>query len=189
NDHSYGEMLWDSNKAHEAAEQVALLESVVPNDRREAALKLMQRNGYRTNGILEKTMQQEPKHGLNWSPATKRAFSDSIDRRKDFAAVSKRLKRKAGDCQAYYYSHFKRTAEYRAMKRAGKMQMKTRSSIGRSNSSSEGSSSSRLFSDECAKCDEDVGTLIKCDICMRVFHLHCVELDAPPEDIWFCEEC
>ena len=91
--------------------------------------------------------------------------------------------------QAYYYSHFKRTAEYRAMKRAGKMQMKTRNSIGRSNSSSEGSKSSRLFSDECAMCDEDVGTLIKCDICMRVFHLHCVELDAPPAGIWFCEEC
>ena len=46
-------MLWDAGKARDAAEQVELLESVVPNDRREAALKLMHGNGYQTIGTLK----------------------------------------------------------------------------------------------------------------------------------------
>ena len=49
-------------------------------------------------GILEKVMQGAPSHGLNWSPATKKLFEKKIEL-KNFAAISKRLKRSAGDCQ------------------------------------------------------------------------------------------
>ena len=139
-------------------------------------------------------MQSEPAHGLNWSPATKELFSNSIARggKKNFAAVSMRLKKNAGDCQvrilkrflsdiqisqliyifcapfkqqAYYYSHFKGTSDYRKMKRgaAKKRQMRTRSSVGSDDST---------CSDECVRC-HDVGELIYCDICMRTFHLYC----------------
>ena len=58
---------------------------------------------YYTKGILEKIMEEEPAHGLNWSAATKKLFSRKIAKEdKDFAAISKRLKRKAGDCQVRY---------------------------------------------------------------------------------------
>ena len=51
--------------------------------------------------VLRRAMQEEPTHGLNWSPATKNLFSKSVAKggRKNFAAVSKRIKKKAGDCQ------------------------------------------------------------------------------------------
>ena len=79
--------------------------------------------------FLAKVMREVPAHGLNWSPATKQEFAKSIAKggRKNFAAVSKRLKKKAGDCQTYYYSHFKQTGDYKKMKRAMKRQVKARS--------------------------------------------------------------
>ena len=132
-------MVWDANKARDATEQINLLESIVPHDRKETALKLFHENGYQINGtfekyfrcqkcsilfsllfypvlpylylegtILSKVMQAEPAHGLNWSPATKELFSNSIARggKKNFTAVSKRLKKNAGDCQVRILKRF-----------------------------------------------------------------------------------
>ncbi|KAL7532275.1 hypothetical protein ACHAXR_005492 [Thalassiosira sp. AJA248-18] len=127
---SSSEMVWDSKKARVASGQIDLLESIVPHDRKESALELLHENDHQINGVLEKVMQKKPTHGLNWYPATKKAFSKRIAKggRKNFEAVSKRLKKTSGDCQAYYYSHFKGTVEYRKMKRALKRQVITRSS-------------------------------------------------------------
>lgn len=50
--------------------------------------------------ILEKVMQEAPAHGLNWSPATKKLFEKKIVKAdKNFAAISKRMRKSAGDCQ------------------------------------------------------------------------------------------
>ena len=40
------DMVWDANKASEVSRQVDLLESIVPRDRREAALRLFHENEY-----------------------------------------------------------------------------------------------------------------------------------------------
>ena len=85
--------------------------------------------------------------------------------------------------QAYYYSHFKGTSDYRNMKRgaAKKRQMRTRSSVGSDDST---------CSDECVRC-HDVGELIYCDICMRTFHLYCTtpKLESVPPGNWYCGDC
>jgi hypothetical protein len=69
-----------------------------------------------------------PPRRLDWPPETRRAFARSITREKDFAGVSKRTKKTAGDCQAYYYSSFKCTREYSVAKRHLKRNVSTRSS-------------------------------------------------------------
>ena len=46
-------MVWDANKARESTEQINLLESIVPHDRKETALKLFHENGYQINGTFE----------------------------------------------------------------------------------------------------------------------------------------
>ena len=63
---------------------------------------------YLEGTILSKVMQAEPAHGLNWSPATKELFSKSIARggKKNFSALSKRLKKNAGDCQVRILKRF-----------------------------------------------------------------------------------
>lgn len=129
---SCSEMVWDSRKAGMATKQINLFESIVPHERKESAFKLFHKNDYEMNNtFLAKVMQTEPSHGLNWSPSKKRKFSKGIvvkNGTKNFAVVSKRLSKKAGDCQAYYYSRFKQTSDYKRMKRATKRQVKTRSS-------------------------------------------------------------
>ena len=47
-------MVWDANKVRDATEQINLLESIVPHDRKETALKLFHENGYQINGTFEK---------------------------------------------------------------------------------------------------------------------------------------
>ena len=61
------------------------------------------------SGILDKVMREEPNHGMNWSPASKKNFTSNIDRKKDFTKVAKAMSKSTGDCQAYYYSSFKNT--------------------------------------------------------------------------------
>ena len=79
--------------------------------------------------MLDKVMKEEPHHGMHWSPATKKTFSNTMDRKKDFTTMSKRTSKSTGDCQAYYYSSFKGTKDYLRLKRAQKEQVrvKTRS--------------------------------------------------------------
>mmetsp|Transcript_19581 Transcript_19581/g.35454 ORF Transcript_19581/g.35454 Transcript_19581/m.35454 type:complete len:174 (-) Transcript_19581:68-589(-) len=72
-------MVWDSKKAREAAREIDLLESIVPHDRKEIALKLFHDNNYQINAdVLRRAMEEAPSHGLNWSPATKKVFSKTI---------------------------------------------------------------------------------------------------------------
>ena len=73
-------------------------------------------------------MKEEPHHGMNWSPATKTLFS-TMDMKKDFRTVAKRLSKSTGECQAYYYSSYKGTKDYLRLKRAQKemVRVKTRS--------------------------------------------------------------
>ena len=80
-------------------------------------------------GMLDKVMNEEPRHGMHWSPATKKLFSNTLDRKKNFRTVAKRLSKSTGECQAYYYSSFKGTKEYFRLKRAQKemVRVKTRS--------------------------------------------------------------
>ena len=61
------------------------------------------------SGILDKVMREEPNHGMNWSPASKKNFTSNIDRKKDFTKVAKAMSKDKGVCQAYYYSSFKNT--------------------------------------------------------------------------------
>lgn len=131
----------------------------------------------RHEGILGKVMAEEPAHGMNWSPATKKAFSKSISKDKNFDKISRRLKKTPGNCQAYYYSSFKRTREYAKSKRSLE-----RSQVRITRSSS--------ATGECARCSGS-GELLRCDICETLFHLRCVtpKLDAVPSGNWFCEEC
>ena len=42
-------MVWDSSKAREATREINLLESIVPHDRKESALKLFHDNNYQIN--------------------------------------------------------------------------------------------------------------------------------------------
>jgi hypothetical protein len=66
---------------------------------------------------------------LDWSEEAKTKFASSIAKTdKNFPAIARHLNENAGDCQAYYYSKFKRTREYFRMKRAQKRSVKTRSS-------------------------------------------------------------
>ena len=130
---------------------------------------------------------------MNWSPETKEAFASEIKKKgggtkkkKNFASVARNLNKKAGDCQAYYYSSFKCTQEYakmkRAMKRALDRQIRTRSSSG-------GSCSSSVGSGNCERC-KGYGELLCCDICTKMYHLRCVDgLEVVPDGNWFCEEC
>ena len=149
--------VWDS-KMGAASMQVELLESIIPHDRRELALALFHENEYSLNGkllirrrrilieyvtlihvqfstnitssspgILEKVMI--PPRRLDWPQETKRAFARGITRKKNFAGVSKQMKKTPGDCQAYYYSTFKGTREYSSIvKRHPKRNVRTRSS-------------------------------------------------------------
>ncbi|KAL3823274.1 hypothetical protein ACHAXA_003422 [Cyclostephanos tholiformis] len=116
---------WNSEMGA-ASKQVELLESLIPHDRKEMALTLFHENDYKINGILDKVML--PRRRLDWSPETRRTFARSITREKSFAAISKRTKKTAGDCQAYYYSSFKGTREYSIVKRHQKTNVRTRSS-------------------------------------------------------------
>ena len=43
-------MVWDSNMAENASNEVSLLESIVPHDRKESALKLFAQNNYQIKG-------------------------------------------------------------------------------------------------------------------------------------------
>ena len=43
-------MVWDSTLARNASTEVSLLESIVPHDRRESALRLFHENKYKING-------------------------------------------------------------------------------------------------------------------------------------------
>ncbi|KAL7535080.1 hypothetical protein ACHAXR_007226 [Thalassiosira sp. AJA248-18] len=195
--HSCSEMVWDSSKARVARGQIDLLESIVPHDRKESALELFHDNDYQINEMkiysrrsnkfitTDASSHQSHAKGTNSRIELVSINKESIFKensqggRKNFAAVSKRLKKTAGDCQAYYYSHFKGSGEYRKMKRALTRQVITRSA------------SSRESPDvECARCN-DVGELICCDICSSKFHLHCVipTLSKVPSGNWFCEEC
>ena len=133
-------------------------------------------------GILDKVMGEEPRHGMNWSPATKEKFTNTMNRKKDFTNVAKIMNKKKGDCQAYYYSSFKGTMEYLQMTRAPKpqsiRQVRTRRT------------SSNVASGECEKCQGD-GELLCCDMCDNMFHLRCVTppLEHVPSGNWFCNEC
>lgn len=42
--------------------------------------------------------------------------------------------------------------------------------------------------DECAVCGE-VGDMICCDTCPKVFHLECLKIKEIPEGDWSCYEC
>ena len=48
--HLNSEMVWDSTLAGNASTEVTLLESIVPHDRRESALRLFHENKYQING-------------------------------------------------------------------------------------------------------------------------------------------
>ena len=64
-------------------------------------------------------MLEQPNHGMNWSPNSKKSFANTIDRSKDFTKVASTMDNKTkGDCQAYYYSSFKCTREYMELKRS-----------------------------------------------------------------------
>ena len=145
-------MVWDSTMAGRASIEVGLLESIIPSDRKESALRLFHENSYQLNGaciysslvctlyhqslfhsfqwcirlltllylyptyttqyisgILDKVMGEEPHHGMNWSPASKKNFTSNIDRKKDFTKVAKAMSKSTGACQAYYYCSFKNT--------------------------------------------------------------------------------
>jgi len=136
--------VWDAQKGAESG-KVELLESVLPHERKELALALFHENNYKLNGkrdtfealdieyistflindycfaksslgILEKVMITP--RPLNISPATTKRFTRSIIKgTKNFRVVSKRTRKTAGDCQAFYYSNFKRTCEYFQLKR------------------------------------------------------------------------
>lgn len=126
-------------------------------------------------------MKEEPCHGMHWSPATKKIFSSSMDREKDFKTVAKRMSKSTGDCQAYYYSSFKGTKDYTRLKHAQKekVRVKTRSTSGGS-----------VASEQCTKC-KGSGELLRCDMCTNMFHLRCAmpPLDVVPLGTWFCEDC
>jgi hypothetical protein len=78
-------------------------------------------------GILDKVMGLS--HESDWPEEAKTVFSSSITNTdKNFASLARRLNKKAGDCQEYYYSKFKRTQEYSRMKRALRRTVKTRTS-------------------------------------------------------------
>lgn len=170
--YSYGECVWDSKRAKLSGE-TELLESIIPHDRKEAALKLFHENGYKIDGILDKVMQQTPNHGMDWPLETKEEFSRMMSKRhKDFYEVADRINKKAGDCQNYYYTCFKRNQQYLKLK--AKRQRVA------------------ITSDECVRC-KDVGELICCEQegCNNFYHLHCVQppLNEVPEGQWFCDDC
>ena len=48
--HLNSEMVWDSTLAGNASTEVAVLESIVPHDRKESALRLFHENKYQLNG-------------------------------------------------------------------------------------------------------------------------------------------
>ncbi len=52
------------------------------------------------------------------------------------------------------------------------------------------SDGSETFEGECALCNE-VGELLCCDVCEKMYHLHCVTppLLEVPEGEWFCPDC
>ena len=77
-------------------------------------------------GILDKVMKEDP---LMMSPNQKDIFSSSMDRKKDFKTVAKRMSKSTGEVQAYYYSSFKGSKDYLRLKRAQKemVRVKTRS--------------------------------------------------------------
>ena len=80
-------------------------------------------------GMLDKVMNEEPRHGMHWSPTTKKLFSNTLDMKKDFKTIAKRLSKSTGEVQAYYYSSFKGSKDYLRLKRAQKemVRVKTRS--------------------------------------------------------------
>lgn len=44
------------------------------------------------------------------------------------------------------------------------------------------------YDNTCLYCGE-VGDLICCDGCTRVFHLSCAKMECVPVGIWFCNFC
>lgn len=236
--------------AENASNEVSLLESIVPHDRKESALRLFAENNYQIKGermymilyllilsfssqyllilfilqsylqqgMLDKVMLEQPNHGMNWSPNSKKSFANTIDRSKDFTKVASTMDKTKGDCQAYYYSSFKCTREYMELKRSTqkKESSSRRSTIttrGSRRCSSSGTSSNNDDSNddennrisspqhdttpndvgepwtgECTKCKGD-GELLCCDGCDSMFHLRCAALEHVPSGNWFCEEC
>lgn len=129
--------VWDATRARAATRAVDLLERIVPRERRERALALLHRHDYEiTDEVLRQSMEEPPRGGTSWSPAAQDAFARSLAtkrRRKDFAAAAQGTGRTAGECQTYYYSLFKSTAEYKDAKRSAGRRMETRSrSLGES---------------------------------------------------------
>mmetsp|Transcript_15236 Transcript_15236/g.31065 ORF Transcript_15236/g.31065 Transcript_15236/m.31065 type:complete len:290 (+) Transcript_15236:59-928(+) len=181
----YNYCVWDSAKARESSKELSLLENIVPHDKKEAALQLFHENAYKLNYVmLDKISRMPSKHGIYCAPGVKKFFSDAILREgKNFSSVSKSIRRSVSECQDYYYGYFKFTSEYRCLKRS--MNRMQEESMARRDSDG-----SETFEGECALCNE-VGELLCCDVCEKMYHLHCVTppLSEVPEGEWFCPDC
>lgn len=103
-----------------------------------------------------------------------RFHSYMIASRKDVRAVAQRLDKSIGCVLQYYYGSYKRSIQYKQMKKMVARKRKT-------------SVSRKLQCTECL----GGGELLWCEGCNNMYHLAClnISLNQLPVEKWFCDEC
>jgi len=103
-----------------------------------------------------------------------RFHSYMVASRKDIRAVAKRLGKSTGCALQYYYGSYKRSIQYKQMKKM--VARKRKASV-----------SHKLQCTECL----GGGELLWCEGCNNMYHLAClnISLNQLPVEKWFCDEC
>lgn len=166
--------MWDPQKAAEAERNGQDIDSFLNIDscelvKKDMLMTLLHHNNYNVAEAKFDYCRLIRFGGEPTSKLTRKEASDFQEmiqhQKKDFVSIARKMKRTKSDCMIHYYSKYKRTKEYTAMKKEWK-------------------------SDFCANCN-DGGDLILCDGCERAYHKNCLPKGQRrvPKGPWLCPPC
>eukprot|EP00804_Cyclotella_cryptica_P003551 CCRYP_002166-RC/>CCRYP_002166-RC protein AED:0.06 eAED:0.06 QI:149/1/1/1/1/1/5/736/887 len=173
------EQIWSREEA--PPEAYSFLNSL-PHRCREEAFCAMHTVGYDPRAEAPSHIIDTNKEKIKWNecaedPSFEVDFHNAMMQcKKELRDVSSTLKRPIGFCLWYYYSKYKPSKYYAALKNHMKEQQ---SQEGRNR-------------DECTICEEG-GELLCCDTCSNAYHLKCLGVSNPnafdDEESWACPDC
>lgn len=177
------DQVWDPTEA-EGAEKVDFVHQTVTHSKKEVGMILLHERGYKVSGFFDAIANTAPVGGSNWSREERVSFHQLVfSYRKNIGAVAKVIGKSVSNCLTYYYDKYKLSGDYMELKRM-LARVKTFRRLKAQGLSEQGDNL-------CACCDDDLGDLLHCVDCEKLYHAQCVKYPQvnPTSGTWLCESC